>query len=595
MISAFWKWLAQQVVFSKWPDGGSMKTWMPIAFLATVFVVTTPLFAASARDLFERGEQAEAREDYEGAYSFYVQASAEEPKEIRYRAALTRIRLNACMMHLARGRAFRGRGEITQAVAEFRAALMIDPSNAVATQELALTARDFTASGHEPEPSLNGPVRLKVDMATPISLTMSEKANVVFAALGKVAGINVIVDPDYSPRNISVDLKGVSLAEALEAVQMQAHAFCRPVTSNTIFVMADTLAKRKQLEQSAIRTFYLKNGSTTNDLQDSLNTLRQLLNVVQIQQVPSQNAIIVRGTPDQLSLAEKVLNDIDRPKAEVVVEILIMQVTRDHTRTLGLKPPQSASVQLVPNVSSSSTSSSSSSSSTSSSSTLDSITLNSLAHLNATDIEATVSAASISALLSDSNTTIIQHPEIRAVDNQKATLKIGERTPVATGSFSAGLSTTTTSALVNTQFQYIDVGVNVELTPIIHGSGDITLKLALEVSSVTGTTNIGGIDQPIIGQRKIEHEVRLKEGEVNLIGGLLEQQDVNSLSGIPGLSKVPLFKYLFSQTTNQKNDNEIVFALIPHVIRMPAAEENRPGAIDVGTSETIHLRGAASD
>ena len=165
------------------------------------------------------------------------------------------------------------------------------------------------------------------------------------------------------------------------------------------------------------------------------------------------------------------------------------------------------------------------------------LTINTLRNLDATNFQVSIPGASVTFLMSDSDTKLIQNPEIRALDNEKATLKIGDRVPVATGSFGSAAGGGGVIALVNTQFHYLDVGVNIDITPHIHSEHEVTLKMSLEVSSVSGTQNIGGISQPIIGQRRIEHETRLQDGEVNLVGGILEDTETNSLSGYPWLTK----------------------------------------------------------
>ena len=182
-----------------------------------------------------------------------------------------------------------------------------------------------------------------------------------------------------------------------------------------------------------------------------------------------------------------------------------------------------------------------------------------------------------------------QQPQIRASDGQKASLKIGERVPVATGSFQPGIGGVGINPLVNTQFNYIDVGVNIDITPHVHGLDEITLKLAMDISAVDSYQNIGGIQQPVIGQRKIEQDIRLKEGEVNILGGILENDQTKSLSGIPGLAQIPFFKYLFSSEQKEVKDNEIVFVLIPHIVRAQDLNASNLKAIDVGTANTISV------
>jgi general secretion pathway protein D len=213
-----------------------------------------------------------------------------------------------------------------------------------------------------------------------------------------------------------------------------------------------------------------------------------------------------------------------------------------------------------------------------------------LGNLNATDFQVTIPSANLSAVMSNSDTKLLQNPQIRALDGQKASLKIGDRVPVATGSFQPGIGGVGINPLVNTQFQYLDVGVNIDITPHVHSNGEVTLKISMDVSAVTGQQNIGGISQPIIGQRKIEHEIRLKDGEANLLGGIMEDQQTKSLSGIPGLAQIPILKYLFGQTTQDHSENEIVFAIVPHIIRGTDVSEMNQRAIDIGTANTIALR-----
>ena len=287
------------------------------------------------------------------------------------------------------------------------------------------------------------------------------------------------------------------------------------MTTNTIFIAGDTPAKRKDVEQSVIKTFYLSNLSQPTELQDVVNALRQILEISRIQPLPSEGAIVVRGTPDQVALAQKLVSDLDKSKPEVVVDVAVLQISKDKKRTLGVNPPTSMTVQLQPNVNTNTTTNNTNNTTNGiingttnnnnnngTNNGNGSINLNSLANLNATDFQVTISSANVSALFSDSNTKLIQNPQIRSVDGQKASLKIGDRVPVATGSFQPGIGGVGINPLVNTQFQYLDVGVNIDVTPRIHANGDVTLKVAMDISSVTGNSNIGGIEQPIKSNMK---------------------------------------------------------------------------------------------
>jgi general secretion pathway protein D len=421
----------------------------------------------------------------------------------------------------------------------------------------------------------------------PITLKVTEKTNVIYETVGKLAGINVLFDPDYAPKQARIELNGVTLEDALEIISFETKTFWRPVTPNTIFVAQDNPAKRKELEQNVIKTFYLSNLSQPTELQDVVNAMRTILEVSRIQQLPSQGAIVVRGTPDQMALAQKLVDDLDKAKPEVLVEVAVMQVSRAKTRKLGINPPTSASVQLQPNVNTTSTTTTTTGTTPTST---NGINLNTLANLNATDFQVTIPQATATALLSDSNTKIIQNPQIRALDGQKATLKIGDRVPVATGSFQPGIGGVGINPLVNTQFQYLDVGVNIDITPRVQAEREISMKLTMDVSAVTSHVSIGGIDQPVIGQRKIENEIRLKDGEVSLLGGMMEDTQTRALNGIPGLAQIPILKYLFGETDTEHSENEIVFVLIPHIIRGREMPHDNLDMIDVGTANAIELR-----
>ena len=171
------------------------------------------------------------------------------------------------------------------------------------------------------------------------------------------------------------------------------------------------------------------------------------------------------------------------------------------------------------------------------------------------------------------------------MDSEKGSLKIGDRIPIATGSFQTGIS-----PLVNTQFQYIDVGVNVDITPYVHSDKEVTLKMSLEISAVTGVQNIGGINQPTIGQRRIEHEARLEDGEVNLIGGILQDTETHSLSGYPFLSRIPILRYLFAQENKERQQSEIVFAITPHIVRSNDVNDDNIRMVDIGTGNNVVYR-----
>ena len=579
----------------------------PALFVLLLLCLRLPDFAKtvdSAKALYDKGQDAEARQNYEQAFDYFKQAYSLKPKDLRYRTAFERNRFLAASSHVHRGQIMRDAGKLDEARVEFQKGLEIDPSSFIAQQELKRTEQ-MIREEQNPQPQASapgatalrrrlesalGPVELAPLSNVPLTLKSTEKSNVIYETVGKLAGINVLFDPDYTPRQVHIELNNVTLEDALEIISFETKTFWRPVTPNTIFVAQDNPAKRKELEQNVIKTFYLSNLSQPTELQDVVNAMRTILEVSRIQQLPSQGAIVVRGTPDQVALAQKLVDDLDKAKPEVLIDVAIMQVSRDKAHTLGINPPTSVSVALQNNVNTTPTGSGTGTGTSTTSSSTTGINLNTIANLNATDFQVTIPAATATALLSDSNTKIIQNPQIRALDGQKATLKIGDRVPVATGSFQPGIGGVGINPLVNTQFQYLDVGVNIDITPRVHAGREISLKMVLDVSAVTSHVSIGGIDQPVIGQRKIEHEIRLKDGEVNLLGGMMEDTQTKALSGIPGLASIPILKYLFSQSTSDHSENEIVFVLVPHIIRGPEGPRGNVDMIDVGTANALELR-----
>src|SRR6185437_4919050 len=348
------------------------------------------------------------------------------------------------------GQLLREAGRLQEALAEFQKAAEIDPSSAIAKQEIAVTNRMIqqgqgAAPQTQREPSVleqrlqnaSGPVELAAIPNVPMTMKQTADSKIIYQTIGKLAGINVLFDPEYTSRRVSIELNSVTLQQALSIVALESKTFWRPVTPNTIFVAADNPAKRKELEQSVIKTFYLSNMSQPTELQDMVNAMRQILEISKIQPLPTQNAIVIRGTPDQVVLAQKLVDDLDKAKPEVVVDVAIMQVSRDKVHNLGISPPTSATVALQNNINTSTVTSGTTTGQTGTSGstggTPNQVNFNRLGNLNATDFTVTIPQASATALFSDSTVKLLQNPQMRSVNGQKASIKIGERLPVATG------------------------------------------------------------------------------------------------------------------------------------------------------------------
>jgi general secretion pathway protein D len=563
--------------------------------------------AQSATKWDKRGAVAESHQDYDTALEDFHQALLKKPDDLVFKTHYEHVRFLAAITHIDRGRVLRQSGDLNGAFTEFTRAAEIDPSNQTAQQELEQLEKEQseTAPGAPPPPTeqvarrtetlkelgtMAGPVELKPVSNEPITLHMVEDVKVIYQAIGKLAGINVLFDPDYTSKRIPVDLNNVNLSDALRIVGTISNTFYKAETNNTIFVAQNTLTKRTDLEEQAIQTFYLTNASQQNDANEVVVAIRNLLDPsTKIYLVPSQNAIVMRATPDKLLIAQKLINDLDRARPEVVVDVAILQVNRDKVRNLGITLPQSFTLTPQANpYAPAATSNSSSSGTTTTSSTF---TLNSLAHISAQNFGVGLTGGTLNALLTDANTRILQNPRIRATDGQRATLKIGQKIPVATGSYNAGVSTGVASIGVQTQFTYLDVGVNIDMTPTVHFDHEVTLKLKIEVSSTNSSSTISGVTEPIIQQNVSEQVIQLKEGEPAILAGLINKQSNLSISGTPGLGELPFFfKYFFSSQNKEVISNEIVFILIPHIVRESVLTRMNTRAVDTGTGQFIELR-----
>jgi len=555
---------------------------------------------------YNQGHKAETLQDYDAAFDYYLKALKTDPENATYKIGLGRARFEAGEFHVKQGRKLRDKGDLQGAIGEFQRALVIDPSSPIADQELQKTVTMLAEKDHaadaaaappadpNEEPLATTTPEIKPLSRAPINLKASNDSKVIFDTIGKLAGLTVIYDPDYPTRRITVELNNVTLEQALEIVSFESKAFWKPLTENTIMVIQDTRQKHLDYEEQLVRTFYLSNTVQAQDLTEIVTGLRQLLELKRIMQLNSQNAIVVRDTPDKLALVEKMIKDVDKARPEVVIQVEVLEARTDRLRDLGVLPSQKpvASIAVIPPGSTSTPSGGT----PSSNNTTNNLTLNQLRHLNGTDYSVTLPSFTANAILTDSATKIIQNPEIRSVDGQTAKLRIGDKIPIATGSFQAGVGVGTAGGaglvnpLVNTQFQYLDVGVNVDITPRVHPNREVSMKVKVEVSSHTGDATIGGITQPIISQRVIEHDIRLREGEASILGGLVQRTDTKSLSGWPGLAQMPLLRYLFSDNSKEIQEDEVLIVLTPRIVRIPEWTKANLRSVLSGTDTNIQIR-----
>ncbi len=599
---------------------------------------STPLYARTRKgDKFlAQAKTAETRSDYDKALGFAEQAAAEDPTDAAYMIELRRLRFLASTYHVKQGQKIRSAGKIEEALAEFQKAYGIDPSSDIAVQEIqrtkAMIERNKNAANPEaaakPAPPPGGltedeksltPADLAhkraIDRAEsmlampelrplsqdPINLKMSNKPRVLFETLGRVAGVNVLFDPEYDSqqqiRTQSIDLVNTTLDQALDQLALTSKSFWKALSPNTIFITMDNAQKRREYEEHLVRIFYLSNVTTPQELQEMQTVLRTVIDVSKVFPYSSQNALIVRAEADKMALAEKIISDLDKPRSEVLVDVMVLEASSTYIRNLSstIAPAGlNATATFTPrsSITSAATTSSSSTTTTttSTSSTSTSVPLSQLGHISSADYAITgLPSATLQAVLTASGTKILQHPQLRGVANQKTSLKIGDRVPTASGSYQPGVGSVGVNALVNTQFTYLDVGVNFEITPFIHDGTEVSLHLDMDVSQVKDRIDIGGISQPEIAQHKVTQDVRLREGEMSIIGGLIQEQDSKSKAGIPWLSSIPIFGHLFATDNIEKDRTELIIVLIPHIIRGPDVTESNLKSTASGNSTVFKV------
>jgi general secretion pathway protein D len=597
--------------------------WMAAALLAPL----APLEARTRKGdkHLAEGRIAETKKDWDAALADFEKALSEDPGDIGYQMATQKARFQCTQMHVDNGMRLRTQGQLDESMMEFRKAYAISPGSAVSAQEVEITRQMIererkrqTETGRETPVAdraltpvqefhklekeslgrLLGVPELRPLNPAPINLKMNNKAKVLFDTVAKYAGINLLWDPEYqNPQHdgFNVELNDSTVEQALDYVALITKSFWKPVSANTIFVTNDQPKNRQSYEDHVVKVFYLQNIQSDTELNEVVTILRTVADIQKVIAYKGQNAIVARGEADKIELAEKIVADLDKPKAEVVVDLMVIEASTTLSRQLtaaiastGLNLPVTFNPRS--SIQAASTSSSSSSSTSTTSSTTTSIPLQLLSHVGQADFSTTLPGALLEAVLSDSGTRILQAPQLRSVDNVKATLKIGEKEPIATGSYQS----TTANSSVNTQFTYQDVGVNVELTPRVHENGDVTMHIDLDISTVASWVDMGNsVKEPVIGQRKVQHDIRMREGEIGLLGGLISTEDDKTVTGIPGLSSIPLLGNLFKGSSVDHKRDELMIVVIPHVIRQPEITAQNLRTIAVGSNTIIHLNHSA--
>ncbi len=582
--------------------------------------------------LLAQGRAAELRKEWDKALALAEEALSEDPADIAYQLATTRLRFYSAQYHIDQGKKLRNDGKLDDALAEFQKAYGINPASSLAEEEINRTKgmiereKNRPAGEQKPEERALTPAQierrrqdkkfasmmpvpeLRPLNPVPINLKMNnQQAKVLFETVGKLAGINVLFDPEYTttgvtPKPQSIELNNATLDEALDYLALVTKSFWKPLSANAIFVTQDNPTKRRDFEDWVVKVFYLTNVLTAQELQEIVTAIRSVVEIQKIFTYQAQNAIIVRGEADKVALAEKLVADLDKPKSEVVIDVLVLQVNRALERDLAaavapnginspisFTPRSSISAPSTPTTPTTGTGGTTPTTPASTSSTSTSIPLSQIARISTRDFSLTLPGGLLNAVLNDTNSKVLQSPQVRAVDGFKVQLNIGDKVPYATGSFQPGIGGVGINPLVNTQFTFLDVGVNVLITPKILGPDEVHLHVEIDISNVREFLDLGGVKEPDVAQTKVINDVRLKQGEVNLMGGLMQIQETKGVTGVPGLGNIPIIRRLFTSETTKKDSQELVIALIPHIVRTPEISDVNLRSISAGNQTTVKL------
>lgn len=497
---------------------------------------------------YRQGVQAEMSQKYEEAVKFYQKAALNNPNEPAYRIALVRARSSASFYYLQAARTLVAQNKKKEAEVNYTKALFFDPKNFQAAGELQALIAPPEKPRKAPE-KLEGPVQLK-GLGEPLNLSFRNDVSLrsIFQTLGRVAGVNFLYDDTFRDTNLAIDLTGKDLQQAVNFLCVASKNFSRVIDERTVIIVPDNVQKRMQYELNAIKTFYLSNIDASDVQMRLTQMVKTMYKVPAIQVDKNLNSLTIRDTPQAVALAEKLLRSWDKAKGQVLIDIEIMEVNRIREKNLGIDLSTGAlGIRFDPG-------------------TLDEDGFFPIRGTDFGDLanyQMTVPSALASILAADSDTKIIAQPKIPGVSGEKIEYIVGQKVPIVNSQFAAiaagGLQT---QPIVN--YTLTDIGITIKMTPRIHLEKEVTLEIELTISSIAGQ-GVAGI--PVIANREIKNVVRLKNGETNLLAGLLRDEERLSVGGITGLKDIPLLGHLFGATKKQVEQTDVVLTITPHITR----------------------------
>jgi general secretion pathway protein D len=556
-----------------------------IRFAALVLVIAV-LSGCAAQRAYQRAERDMRKESWDRAVLGYSKAIALDPGNTRYAVALERAKLKASADHFTKGRRYADAGQLELAVAEFQQTLLLSPDNQHATSEMQRAMRELYRLQQGPSEIEQlkerarrkdlGPPKLDPRSNIPILLNFKEvEVGKIFAAISKASGINFIFDDKVDQdKPMTIDIGNVSLEKALDILMMQTKNFYKVIDEFTLLIAPDTRQKRQEYEDQVIRTFFLSNAETKT----VVTLLRSLLQSRQIAENADLNSVTIKDTPPKVAIAERIINANDKSKGEVLIDVELLEINRTVAKTLGIDLSSKTLALSFRGSDEERT-----------------LPLNNLSVLKQSGnwTIGVVPSVILNFLKSDADTKAIAKPQLRVSEGERAEIMIGDRVPIPTTSFNTG-NTIGTNVVPITSFTYQNVGITVQIEPRVHHNKEVTLTVQVEVSQISSFIDTAaGQSQPVIGTRQIQTVIRLRDGETNLLAGLIQRSRTDTMAGVAGVMDIPGLRRVMSNTSINNAETDIILTLTPRIIRIPDITEDDLATLWVGTEENMHLRGAA--
>ena len=528
--------------------------------LALAALIATTMVACASSGSIRVARNAEALQNYDIAVAEYTKILRENPDSREARQGLERAKLRASQDHFTKARRLAATGDLEAALVEFQVASELNPGNSEIEREMQDTRsllRAKVAFGDSGKTRLESLIAeslaaplpgtaLPADAKLPDSVVFRDaNSRDVYSAIGKFTNLSVVFDPTFRDQVVSFEFRGQSLEDALNTLSMTTRNFWRVTAPRTIAIVPDTAAKRREYEEEIVRTFYLSNA----DLKETVDMLRIVVDARRISTITATNAITIKDTPERVEAAGRIITSTDKARAEVMIDVELLEVNRTRLHEYGLQiaSPGQPGISGAADVNK------------------DGLSLRSLSSLTSADVLLTSLPTLYYRLLkTDASTRILANPQLRTSEGIAAQARFGERVPVPVTTF-APIAAGGVQTQPITSFNYEPIGVNIDITPRIHHDDAVSLAVKVELSSISGK---GFGDLPTFGSRQISTVIRLKDGETNMLAGLIRDEERTSLAGIPGLSDIPVIGRLFAYNRKEMQETDIILTLTPRIVRV---------------------------